>query len=125
MILFGSPKNVMIATNKSFVGSLVKELGGINIANEIEDFKDSYVPLSMEDVLKLQPDIILRFTHANPEDSKKMFEKEFSENPIWQNFEAVQNEKVYDLDNEYFGVSGNIRIAQAIEILSNLLYEID
>ena len=125
MILFGSPKNIMIATNKSFVGSLVKELGGINIANEIEDFKDSYVPLSMEDVLKLQPDIILRFTHANPEDSKKMFEKEFSENPIWQNFEAVQNEKVYDLDNEYFGVSGNIRIAQAIEFLSNLLYEID
>jgi len=125
MILFGSPKSIMIATEKSFAGSLVKEVGGINIANEMGDFKDSYVPLSMEDVLKSQPDLILRLTHANPEDSKKMFEKEFAENEIWQNLQAVKEDKVYDLDNKYFGVSGNIRIVKAIEELAKILYGTD
>lgn len=123
MILFGSPKSIMLATKKSFVGSLVKEIGAVNIADEIGDFEDSYVSLSMEDVLKLQPDVILRLTHANPKDSKKMFEKEFSENQIWQKFEAVKNDNVYDLDNKYFGVSGNIRIVGAVEELSKILYE--
>ncbi|EOD00138.1 heme ABC transporter substrate-binding protein IsdE [Caldisalinibacter kiritimatiensis] len=125
MILFGTPKSIMLATDKSFVGSLVNELGGINTTQLMGSFKEAYVPISMENALKTQPDIILRLTHASPEDSKKMFEKEFSNNPIWMNFKAVKNGNVYDLDNNYFGVSGNIRLVGAIERLGKILYQLD
>lgn len=123
MILFGSPRSIMFATKNSFVGSLIEELGAINVVDELDDFKDNYVPVSMENVLGLKPDIILRLTHASPEESKKMFDEEFEKSDIWEKLDAVKNEKVYDLDNKYFGVSGNIRILEAFQSLEEMLYE--
>ncbi len=122
MILFGTPESIMFATDKSFVGSLVNKLDGVNITEEIGDFNEAYMPISMENALKTQPHAILILTHANPEESKKMFEKEFADNEIWNNFEAIKNDKVYNLDNKYFGVSGNIRLVEAIESLAEMLY---
>lgn len=123
MILFGSPRSIMFATNKSFVGSLVEELGAINVAGELDDFQDSYVPISMENVLELEPDVILRLTHASPEEARKMFDDEFSKSDIWQKLDAVKDGDVHDLDNRYFGVSGNIRILEAFEDLEKILYQ--
>ena len=123
MILFGTPKSITYATEKSFVGSLVKKLGCDNVVHELEDYDEAYVPVSMENILELQPDLILRLTHANPEESRKMFEKEFAENDIWQGLEAVKSGKVYDLDNEYFGVSGNAKIRDSIVELGKILYQ--
>ena len=37
----------------------------------------------------------------------KNFETEFAQNDIWSKFSAVQNGKVYNLDNNYFGMSAN------------------
>lgn len=122
MILFGTPESIMFATDKSFVGSLVNKLGGVNITEEIGDFNEAYMPISMENALKTQPHVILILTHANPEESKKMFEKEFADNEIWSKFEAIKNDKIYNLDNKYFGVSGNIRLVEAIENLAEMLY---
>lgn len=123
MILFGSPKSIMFATEKSFVGSLVEEMGAINVVHELDDFEDNYVPVSMEHVLGLKPDIILRLTHVKPEESRKMFDDEFAKSDVWSKLDAVKEGKVYDLDNEYFGVSGNIRILEALQSLEEILYE--
>ena len=111
------------ATKNAFVGSLVEELGAINVVDELADFEDNYVPVSMENVLGLKPDIILRLTHASPEDSKKMFDSEFAKSDTWKELDAVKNGKVYDLDNKYFSVSGNIRILEAFQSLEKILYE--
>lgn len=123
MILFGSPRSIMFATPNAFVGSLVEELGAVNVVTELDDFKDNYVPVSMEHALELKPDIILRLTHVSPEESKKMFDDEFAKSDVWSKLDAVKEGKVYDLDNKYFGVSGNIRILEALESLEEMLYE--
>lgn len=123
LILFGSPRSIMLATKNSFIGSLITELGAINVVDELDDFKDNYVPISMENVLGLKPDIILRLTHASPEESRKMFDEEFEKSDIWKKLDAVKDKKVYDLDNKYFGVSGNIRILEAFQSLEKMLYE--
>lgn len=123
MVLFGSPKSIMFATNNSFVGSLIEELGATNVVDELGEFEDNYVPLSMENVLELKPDVILRLTHVSPEESRKMFEDEFAKSDIWKKLGAVKAGKIYDLDNHYFGVSGNIRILEAFQGLEEMLYE--
>lgn len=123
MVLFGTPKSITYATDKSFIGSLLKKLNCENVVNELENYNEPYVPVNMENILELQPDIILRLTHANPEESRKMFEEEFENNDIWKDLDAVKENKVYDLDNKFFGVSGNAKIGQAIAELGRLLYK--
>ena len=68
------------------------------------------------------PDIILRTSHALPEQVKKMFAEEFATNDIWKHFEAVQNARVYDLDNEKFGMSANFQYEEALKELETFLY---
>lgn len=119
MIMFGAPGTFMIATESSFVGDLVKKLGGRNV---IQDAKASFIPVNMEFLAKEQPDIILTMTHVNPQASKAMLEKEFAENKGWQNFKAVKDGKVHSLDNNYFGMTATLGSIDALEKLAVILY---
>lgn len=119
MIIFGAPGNFMLATEKSFVGSLAKKLGAINVVKS----ENAYVPINLETLLVSQPDIILRFSHGNPEAVWALFEKEFKENKIWQSFIAVKNGRVYNLEPDYFGVAANLKAIDALEKLAQILYK--
>ena len=68
-----------------------------------------FVNVNAEDMLQQNPDIILRTSHAMSEEVMKNFETEFAQNDIWSKFSAVQNGKVYNLDNNYFGMSANFK----------------
>ncbi|MBF1155366.1 MAG: heme ABC transporter substrate-binding protein IsdE [[Eubacterium] sulci] len=120
LVLMGLPGSYVIATNKSYVGSLVELAGGENVYTD--DSKE-FLTVNTEDMKTKNPDIILRASHAMPDDVKNMFAKEFAENDIWKHFDAVQNGKVYDLDNTLFNMSANFNYRDALEELKKLLYE--
>ena len=130
-IIFGTSESNQLATNESYIGSLLKALGGKNIVNEIaqknsnalENVENGYINLNIEQILQSPPDIIVRFGHGNVEEANKSFEKLFNENPAWKNLEAIKNNKVYDLDASIFGVSANLKIDKALEQLGEILYE--
>lgn len=122
LIIFGTPESFMVATENSYVGDLVKRLGGNNVASEISKAPSPYVPFSLETVGNINPDIVLRLTHADPTTSKAAFDKEF-ENDFWSNLDAVKNGEVYDLDNAYFGVTANIKLVEALEEMAKILYK--
>ena len=42
---------------------------------------------------------------------------------FWKHFEAVQNARVYDLDNEKFGMSANFQYEEALKELETFLYQ--
>ena len=44
-------------------------------------------------------------------------------NETWQQFAAVKNNKVFDLNNEYFGMSANFNYQKGLETLEGILYE--
>lgn len=120
LILFGFPGNYLVATPSSFVGQMVELLGGINA---VEDTSMAYAQANLEALLVEKPDVILRMTHGVKEDVIEMFAKEFSENPIWSQFEAVQNGKVFDLDDSLFNVSASLETPTALKELAEILYE--
>lgn len=123
MVLFGTTESFMLATKGSFVGGMVEKLGATNVTDELDPKSPApYVPFSLEQSSKLDPDIILRLTHMEVEASKAAFEKEFSKG-LWQNMRAVKEDKVIDLDPEYFGVTANIKASESIEKLADLLYK--
>lgn len=120
MVIFGAPGSFMMVTENSYVGDLVKQVGGKNI---IEGQESGFIPVDMEYLASKQPDIILRMTHADPETAKAMFDEEFSTNQVWQHFDAVKEGRVYDLPTGYFGMSANLLAIDSMEYLTDLFYE--
>ncbi len=119
LILMGLPGSYIVATEASYVGSLVKLAGGVNVyAGETDEFLNA----NTEDMQKRDPDIILRCAHALPEEVVEMFQEEFAENDIWQHFRAVQENHVYDLSYDKFGMSAKFNYPEALEELQPILY---
>ena len=69
-----------------------------------------------------EPDVILCAAHALPDQVMEMFQEDFQTNDIWQHFEAVQNDRVYYLSYELFGMSATFRYPEALEELQPMLY---
>lgn len=120
LILMGLPGSYVVATESSYVGSLVKLAGGENIYGDGNG--QDFLNVNTEDMLSKKPDVILRTSHAMPQQVAAMFEEEFRTNDIWQHFDAVKNEKVYDLNNENCGMSATFRYKDAIEEICSYLY---
>lgn len=119
MILMGLPGSYIIATENSYVGSLVEMAGGENVyAGSVEEF----LTVNTEDMKTKKPDVILRCAHALPDSVTKMFEKEFAENDIWKHFDAVKNDRVYDLSYDCFGMSAKFNYPDALEELQPIHY---
>lgn len=120
LVVFGANSSFMVASEDTYVGDLVKRVGGVNI---IEDAPSAFSPVDMEYLADKNPDYILFMAHANPEESLAAFKTEFETNEAWQNFDAVVNDKVYALDTGYFGMSANLLAADAMEKLADIFYE--
>lgn len=119
MILMGLPGSYIIATENSYVGSLVELAGGENVyAGTSEEF----LTVNTEDMKTKEPDVILRAAHALPDQVAEMFREEFETNDIWKHFQAVQEGRVYDLSYELFGMSANFRYPEALEELQPMLH---
>ncbi|WP_256758432.1 heme ABC transporter substrate-binding protein IsdE [Cohnella sp. WQ 127256] len=119
MILMGVPGSYLVATDNSYIGDLVKQLGGLNI---VTDSDVEYISANTEYLHQGDADIILRAAHGMPEEVIEMFDKEFRSNDIWKHFKAVQNDRVYDLPEELFGTTGNMAVGEALELLADVLY---
>lgn len=120
LVLMGLPGSYIVATESSYVGSLVRLAGGTNVYGDGDG--EEFLNANTEDMQQKDPDIILRAAHALPDQVKDMFAKEFETNDIWKHFRAVQEGKVYDLDSKLFNMSANFSYSQALEELQPMLY---
>lgn len=73
LILMGLPGSYVVATESSYVGSLVKLAGGVNVYGDGNG--QDFLNINPEDMVEKAPDIILRTSHALPEQVKKCLRK--------------------------------------------------
>lgn len=119
LILMGLPGSYVVATENSYAGSLVKLAGAENV---YEGTDQQFITINTEDMLKKDPDMILRTAHALPDQVMAMFKKDFAENDIWKHFRAVKEGRVYDLDYKKFGMSAKFNYKEALNDLDKLFY---
>ena len=119
LVLFAAPGSTMIATSKSYVGSLVELVGGKNI---IEDNTAAFTTYNKEDLAMLNPEKILVMVHALPEETKAALEAEMATDTAWQNINAVKEGNVIYLDSEYFGMSANLKVIEGLDMLSDIVH---
>lgn len=119
LALMGLPGSYIIATPNSYVGSLVELAGGQNVYSDTDQ---EFMTVNTEDMKTKEPDVIVRAAHALPDQVKKMFQDEFKTNDIWKHFDAVQNDRVYDLPYKQFGMSATFNYPKALKTLEGMLY---
>ena len=119
LILLGIPGSYLVATENSYIGDLVRMAGGQNVMSGQEP---EYLPSNTEYLQQSNPDIILRLAHGMPEQVVEMFNEEFVTNDIWKHFDAVKNDRVYDLEEPLFGTTATLAVPQALEELINIMY---
>lgn len=120
LILLGVPGSYLVATEHSYIGDLVRLLGGVNI---VQGEQVEFLASNTEYLQKANPDVILRAAHGMPAEVVKMFDEEFKKNDIWKHFEAVKTRRVYDLEETLFGTTGNLAVVQALTALAPMLYQ--
>ena len=64
----GVPGSYLVATDKSYIGDLVKIAGGENV---IKDTSKQYISSNTENLVNVDPDIILRLPHGMPDEVKR------------------------------------------------------
>lgn len=119
LLVFAAPGSMMIATPSSYIGNLVDKVGANNI---VKDNKKPFVSYSNEEIVKLNPDMVLVMTHGMPEQAKKMAEEKFASDPAWSRIKAVKEGKVYYLENGYFGMSANLKVTESLDKLGEIIY---
>ncbi len=103
---------LVVAGSKSFLGSLIREAGGVNIAERVDV---EYPKFSIEEVIRTNPDVILILDkECHGEDCLNQ----------WKNhihLKAVQENRIHDLDADLMSRPG-VRTIEGLEKLSALLH---
>ncbi|EJS5893060.1 heme ABC transporter substrate-binding protein IsdE [Listeria monocytogenes] len=120
LILMGVPGSYLVVTEHAYIGDLVKLAGGENV---FKDQKVEYLASNTEYLQSANPDIILRAAHGMPAEVVKMFDEEFKTNDIWKHFDAVKNSRVYDLDENLFGMTASLNAPEALKEMEKMLYD--
>jgi iron complex transport system substrate-binding protein len=95
------------AGGDTFINDLIEMAGGTNIAHDIKGW--SY---SLEKLIEEDPDIII----IRPGDKKN-----FCGIKSYQNLKAVQNGKVFEINNDLFELTGP-RLAEGLETLFKVIH---
>ena len=119
LILLGVPGSYIVATEHSYAGDLVRIAGGENV---IEGQDAEYLPSNSEYLYNSNPDIILRLAHGMPDEVVEMFDEEFVTNDVWKHFNAVKNDRVFDLEEELFGTTAALNVSEALKVLQEIFY---
>lgn len=110
------------ALSTSFIGDLVKRLGGVNIFDLLipQNEKMDYAPLNLEAVIAIQPDVVLFIDHEFNEKANQG--TRIWQHPMWQELNAIRQNRVYQLPYSLFAVNPGAQVKKALSILAAFLY---
>jgi iron complex transport system substrate-binding protein len=125
LILWGIDDGLYAALSHSFVGDLVKRLGGVNIADMVVAIDEnlSYTPFRLEAIAPLQPDVVLVISHRSESVMGTRFYQELAGQPAWQQLDAVRQNAVYQLPYHLFAVNPGPQLGEALGVLADFLYK--
>lgn len=123
-IIYGNDESFFMTGKNHFLQGLMDKIDCENIVTSIDNsalLKKS-VPFSMEQLIKANPDVILRLPTSQTKNGES-FEEIFNANPIWKLTKAYKNKKILDIDPTLFRMSAGVNSIDALEELYRYVYE--
>lgn len=119
LLLRAYSSGVKAKTDDNFAGVMLDQFGCVNIA---EKYTSLLEELSLELVLREDPDYIFVLTMGDEEKVKQNFIDTVNSNPAWQSLTAVKNGKLIFLPKELFHYKPNARWGESYDYLKALLF---
>lgn len=102
----------------NFVGDMILKLGSINIADTNNELTTA---LSMESIIKLDPEVILVVPMGDEDIVFEVAKNELAKD-TWKSITAIKNNNVYYMEKNLFHYKPNLRWGDAYEILAQRIY---
>ncbi len=106
-------------TEDHLAGQILTEFGLINIANDNSGMLED---LSLEHIIKSDPDYIFALTMGNEEGALQYLENNAENNPAWRELSAVKNGNYHLLPKVLFHYKPNNRWSESYEYLAKLIW---
>ena len=119
LILTGSGREVYAGSDSTYVGDLVRLLGGKNILGNTPQGAPiaGFGLVELAQLASLDPDVVLVIAAGQGDLADTI-----RTSPEWQSTRAVANGQVYELDTLRWLRSPGPRVAEAVEELAEMLY---
>ncbi|OCN05092.1 hypothetical protein A4S06_01515 [Erysipelotrichaceae bacterium MTC7] len=119
LFMRGFSTNVKAIARDHTVTDILDEIGITNIAQ-----KDNFPldTISMEAILKDDPDYIFFTTMGDEEKAKENIKKSLEDDPSWATLTAVKEGHVYYLEKDLYHYKPNARWAEAYEHILQIVY---
>ncbi|MGO1819869.1 MAG: ABC transporter substrate-binding protein, partial [Senegalia sp. (in: firmicutes)] len=125
IILYITGNSLAAKLNNSIAGDVAKILGLKNIASDLppDTIGSENTPLDIEYIVEKNPDYVLVTSMVGSnEKAKEMMDEEFATNPIWEGVDAVSEDKVIYLPQQYFLFNAGPYYGDAIEYMARSIY---
>ena len=123
LILFATSHSVLCELPNSQTGVMLEMLGGRNIITEQRcTGNETRVDFSLEQIVQLNPDIILLNTMGDAVEGQAHLKKIYETNAAWAALRAVQDNRFYVLPKQYFLYKPNRAFPNALRYLAQVLY---
>lgn len=121
-VLFARARSQGVSAKASdhMVCTMLDEFGCVNIAAKNPSLLDN---LSIEEIIKQDPDLILVTFMGDEESAKQYLVKAWESNPAWSGLTAVKEHGYVFLQKDLFHFKPNARWADAYETLYKILFE--
>ena len=103
----------------NLAGQILSDFGLVNIADEHNSLLED---LSLEEIVKTDPDYIFATTMGDEAQALKYLEDNAVSNTAWSNLTAVKNGNYYMLPKELFHYKPNNRWSESYEYLAKIIW---
>ncbi|WP_141336438.1 ABC transporter substrate-binding protein [Paenibacillus sp. tmac-D7] len=111
-----------IYLSDTFTGIIFKQMG---IARTTVKAKDTFVEeITKERLPEADGDIIFYFTYETGDDKGNQQEKDWTNDPLWKNLNAVKNGKAYKVNDAIWNTAGGVKAANLMLDELFKIYEI-
>lgn len=120
LVLRAHSSGVKVLSDDNTVCNILKDIGVHNIA---DSSKSLLKDLSIEAIIKENPDYIFVVTMGSDKDAAAAsLKKSLTSNPAWNNLKAVKNNNVFILPKELFEYKPNNKYGDSYEYLLKIIY---
>lgn len=104
------------------VGTILYELGAVNVADQDPENHFESVEIDLEQIYAWNPDLIMVVNRSTDNATQEGVEELLGTNEVWLNLDAVKNGDLYYLDMRLFFNKPNWRYQEAYESMAQILY---
>ncbi|MEZ0481519.1 ABC transporter substrate-binding protein [Planococcus sp. SSTMD024] len=104
------PDDVRIYHKDSFSGIILDEIGLARPeSQDVDDF--AAMGVTKERIEEMDGDVIFYFTYQNEQEEGQQAEEAWVNDPIWNNLQAVQDGKAYEVSDTIWNTAGGVEAA--------------